>query len=516
MGRRLAVCAFVMCLHAMLVACGSRTGGARVPDAPAIGPMAASPIPPTVAAALPASPPPPIGSVVDECAVIPGVALAQTETTSNPIAIVGLTDRIDPVHAPRPANESERLLFRQLYETLVRADCLGRAVPGLAVSWRRDADGRTWLVTLREDARFSDGTPVAPRDVRASWTGDGVEGSLRPEVARLVESVTETGDRTLAIRLRSRRIDIPLSLAHPDLAIAKSVAGAAWPLGTRSGLGADGRTSPITITRDHVEVMRFLIAPGDPRDLLDRGVDLLLTENPATLDYANSLPSFQSSPLSWQRTRVLMTPGRPRDVPLLSSDQREALAADAVRGEARGARGPFWWQRLSDCEVPAASPAANATPSVPGQRTPSPITPRIVYDGRDDVARDLAERFVGLNRAAGPAVTAFLDVLLPDRPRRTYQRATGLTGDALAAARRSGRDAGYVVLLDSHPIDPCRDRQILVDEARWLDPETIVPLVETRVHAIIRRGRAGVTAEWDGGLRIAPAEAAPDSASRPR
>jgi hypothetical protein len=113
-------------------------------------------------------------------------------------------------------------------------------------------------------------------------------------------------------------------------------------------------------------------------------------------------------------------------------------------------------------------------------------------------------------------VTAFLDVLLPDRPRRTYQRATGLTGDALAAARRSGRDAGYVVLLDSHPIDPCRDRQILVDEARWLDPETIVPLVETRVHAIIRRGRAGVTAEWDGGLRIAPGKAAPDSASRPR
>ena len=64
-------------------------------------------------------------------------------------------------------------------------------------------------------------------------------------------------------------------------------------------------------------------------------------------------------------------------------------------------------------------------------------------------------------------------------------------------------DAGYVMSLDSRPIDPCRDLQALMDGARWLDPETIVPLVETRLQAIVRRGRSGVTAEWDGGLLIA-------------
>ena len=42
-----------------------------------------------------------------------------------------------------------------------------------------------------------------------------------------------------------------------------------------------------------------------------------------------------------------------------------------------------------------------------------------------------------------------------------------------------------------------------MDGAPWLDPETIVPLVETRLHAIVRRGRSGVTVEWDGGLLIA-------------
>jgi hypothetical protein len=59
--------------------------------------------------------------------------------------------------------------------------------------------------------------------------------------------------------------------------------------------------------------------------------------------------------------------------------------------------------------------------------------------------------------------------------------------------------------LDSRPVDACRDLLALMDGARWLDPETIVPLVETRLHAIVRRGRSGVTAEWDGGLVIAGA-----------
>src|SRR6185295_18665961 len=169
----------------------------------------------------------------------------------------------------------------------------------------------------------------------------------------------------------------------------------------------------------------------------------------------------------------------------------QVLADDAVRGEARGAQGAFWWQTLPDCDVTLSPP-----------RVQSPPAPRIMYDARDGAARDLAERFVGLARASSPAAAAWLDALLPDRPRRTYQRATGLTGEALALARRLGTDAGYVIALDSRPVDPCHDLQALMEGARWLDPETIVPLVETRVHAIVRRGRSGVTQEWDGGLVI--------------
>jgi hypothetical protein len=495
-GRGGAALGFIVCLQAMTWACSPRTTPVAEPVSSQPDPLAA---PPTTVTQTPAPPAPP--------ALPPATALRSEASSDDcalvaepgePVATVALNDRVDPANAPRPSNEGERVLFRQLYETLVRADCQGRVASGLAASWQLEADGRAWIVTLRENARFSDGTPVTAADVRATWTRDGTD-ELRPQVSRLVRSVALVDDRSLAITLRSGRLDAPMALAHPDLAIARSVAGSPWPLGTRSGrvAPADRTTRPaapslITVVRDTLPPIRFLIAPGDPRDLLDQGVDVLMTRDPAALDYAATLPHFQSVPLAWQRTHVLMTPWRSRSAPSLSDEQRQVLAGDAVRGEARGARAPFWWQMVPDCEALPAPPRNQPRP-----------TPRVVYDANDAAARDLAERLVGLVRVSGPAATAFLDALLPDRPLRSYQRATGLSGPDLAQARRLGADAGYVMSVDSRPVDPCRDLQILMEGARWLDPETIVPLVETRLRAVVRRGRSGVTAEWDGGVVIA-------------
>jgi hypothetical protein len=469
MDRGFTVFAVIVWLQAMTWACSSR---------PAPG-VPASPQTPSATTTLDREVP------SDDCAVI--------TTPGEPIATVALTGPVDPSHAPHPTNESERLLFRQLYETLVRVDCMGRVRPGLAAAWRLDTDGRTWIVTLRDNAGFADGTPLTPDDVRASWAGGAVGNELRPQVNRLVESIVATGARTLAITPRQQRGDAPLTLAHPDLAIARSVSDSPWPLGTHSGrtARADGPAS-VTLLRDGLPPVRFVMGRGDQRDLLDQQIDLLLTRDPATLDYAATLPQLQSVPLAWQRTHVLLTPGRLRQARSLSEEAREVLADDAVRGEARGARGPFWWQMFSDCGVAAPAPAPSSQP-----------TPRVVYDATDGASRDLAERLVGLAGSSSPGAAAFLDALLPDRPRRTFQRATGLTGEALAVALRRGTDAGYVMSVANRPIDPCRDLLSWIDEARWLDPETIVPLVETRLTAIVRRGRSGVSAEWDGGLVIA-------------
>jgi Bacterial extracellular solute-binding proteins, family 5 Middle len=429
-----------------------------------------------------------------------------------PIMSIALGDRVDAANAPHPSNESERLLFRQLYESLVRVDCDGRMQPALASAWRFDAATLKWIVTLRENARFSDETPVTAAAVVTDWTIGGLGIDLRPEVSRIVHSIIAVDDRTLEITLRNPSGDAPLSLAHTDLAISRRVPSSVWPLGTgpyriapQGEAATPARPSSITLVRaarnsaapnttNNLTSLRVLVAPGrDARDLLDEGVDLLLTRDPTAREYAATLPQFVSAPLAWQRTHVLLAPRRSTTARNLSIEEREALAHDAVRGEARGAMGPFWWQSLQGCEGLSAQPPAQ----------PAVTTGRIVYDGNDTVARDIAERLVGLVRVSSPPATAILDALLPNRPGRTYERATALTGEALALARRRGNDAANILALDARPLDPCREMQVVMEKVGWADAQTIVPLVDTRLQAIVRRGHSGVTTEWDGGLLLA-------------
>src|SRR5438477_3560095 len=62
-------------------------------------------------------------------------AVAAAPTSARDTVTIGLTEPVDPAHAPVPRNDAERLVFPQLYETLLQVDCEGRIVPGLARSW---------------------------------------------------------------------------------------------------------------------------------------------------------------------------------------------------------------------------------------------------------------------------------------------------------------------------------------------------------------------------------------------
>ena len=123
-------------------------------------------------------------------------------------------------------------------------------------------------------------------------------------------------------------------------------------------------------------------------------------------------------------------------------------------------------------------------------------------DGSDAASRDLAERFVGLALARRAQPATFLDALLPDRPRRTYQRATGLDGEPLAL--HAGWDATPATSCRSTigPLDACRELQVLMEAARWLDP---TPSFRSLIRGCTLScvGAVDITTEWDGGLLIA-------------
>jgi ABC-type transport system substrate-binding protein len=152
--------------------------------------------------------------------------------------VFALTDGVDPVHAPTPRNPSERIVFRNLYETLVLVDCAGHVGPGLAESWTTAEGGRVWTFTLRADARFWDGVEVHPESVKRAWsTGRSRAASNQTELPwpwldADTDSVTVLDERRLSVRLPVPVGESPVFFAHPALAVADRRPDSAFPQGT--------------------------------------------------------------------------------------------------------------------------------------------------------------------------------------------------------------------------------------------------------------------------------------------
>jgi hypothetical protein len=356
---------------------------------------------------------------------------------------------------------------RQLFETLVRFDCVGHLRPSLAVTWHPEDGGRVWILTLRPGARYWDGRPVTPADIAAEWAPDSVQGTAVR--AGGILAVTPAGERDLRLTLAAPRDSLPAALADPALAIART---------DRSGDVGTGRYRPGTAERpprilapsDTTTrgIVKLLPDPRDLRDVLDAGADLVITDDPATLTYAEARPELSLVPLPWSRTYVLVVPNR-SGISLDTTSTvrlRETLARDAVRVAARAAEPPFPW---GACAGPAAAPARAAVP----------VAPRIAYPAGDRIARDLAARIVAVGAAPARSIVA-------------------LDSSALRESLREGREAAYILAEPRAPLIPC------TGPVPWPAGVTLFPLVDTRQHAILRRGAPPMTVDWDGTVRLLP------------
>ena len=386
---------------------------------------------------------------------------------------------LDVTHAPHAQNSGARCAFAQAYETLINADCAGRAYPGLARSWTSD-DSRTRVtLSLRDEARFSDGEPVRASDVVAAWRTTGEMTNDVGQIARrLADGATVVNDHTLVVSLPDTQ---SLVLAHPALVVYKRRGGAAWPDGSGPYRAADAvPAAPNTLVMIPVTPHmgpRLVIRSrreADARDEIDAGADLLQTADPVVLSYAAARPGIAPIPTPWDRTYLLALPGGSATMPLAAAGAdsaafRASLARDAVRGEARPAEPPFWWNDAGGCALRDADPS------------PTERRARIVYRRDDHVARELAERLVALGGGA---------------------TAAGLAAQDFNEALRAGRDLGYVAQLPTRSIARCQDLAILRMAVPWLAPDLLIPLVETRGRVIVRSGRVAGTIDWDGTVRL--------------
>src|SRR4051812_12704217 len=90
-------------------------------------------------------------------------ALATAASAQQTVAIGNGTEpeTLDP-HKATDVSSAE-IIF-QLFEGLVSYGPDAAIVPGVAERWERSADGLSYVFHLRDNARWSDGTPVTAED----------------------------------------------------------------------------------------------------------------------------------------------------------------------------------------------------------------------------------------------------------------------------------------------------------------------------------------------------------------
>jgi extracellular solute-binding protein (family 5) len=439
-----------------------------------------------------------------------------------------LVDPVLPGHAPLATNDSEALVFRQLYETLVQVDCDGRVSPGLARSWQSTENGRVWVFTLRDSAFFSDGTPVSAADVRDAWalarSFPFVPGRPAPWSWIRQDAVQVSGPRQLIVRMTATPPNQAAFFAHTQLAVWKRSpewARGSGPFRVSAGSvswGFDLEPNPAHPFVDRGRsALEFSVHPGsDPRDVLGKA-DLLLLETRGALSYARSLGEFQTFPLAWSRTYVLVSPQYSGDRTQSKSwsELRGELAEHIVDADARPVSG-FSGSAIRDCTLPRNIAWAHVPPPDAIALDPDGGH-QLVYLEDDPDAKKLAERLVAL--AGDTTGTVHRKVLLGSMEAPSAEAdpvAVRLGPSVFASSLLVGDRWAYLVSLEGTFSDPCLDAAAFAGSVRWLTARVNtarprsgsalsmagIPLLTERNHAALRRGVAGVAQDWDGVLRL--------------
>jgi hypothetical protein len=397
---------------------------------------------------------------------------------------VALFDNIDPSHAPVWRNDAERLVFRHLYETLP-SEIKWPCVRPSSLADPSDVSRNSIVFTIRESARFWDGTPVRARDIVASV------GALDPSFGEL-DSVVALDERR--VKVMAHGINF-VWLESPTRAVVRST-GSSWPMGTGPYRveADDGFEDGVIVLRPvagHGPVIRFEDARGvDARDLLDRSTqtfDIIMSSDRKVRDYAASSGQYGDVYLGVHRAYLLLSFDRARaieqgySIPDLRSLLNE-FARDVVRSTYAVPIPEVEWTRaLQRCN--ADEPATVVSGATRSRR--------IVYDNTDPTSRDLADRIASL-AASDPTVAS----ALPGIESGAKLTSVGLTPSEFMASLARGSEFAYVVALRYDLPDVCRAVSELTNAAPWLGNDTrltdkVLPLVKTMLFALVAKPAAG-------------------------
>lgn len=111
-----------------------------------------------------------VSALIALSAVVPGKAAALESTYPQREFVASISSSIPDWRPHRAYNADEAQILTALYEGLFVYDPYNLdPLPGLASSYVVSKDGLLWTFTLREEAFFSDGTPITAAVFRDSW-----------------------------------------------------------------------------------------------------------------------------------------------------------------------------------------------------------------------------------------------------------------------------------------------------------------------------------------------------------
>ena len=193
--------------------------------------------------------------------------------------VVALANPVKPISpAVIEANE-EAEVAANIFETLLATDAQGTLIPSLCEKWEAMGAGRAFRLTLRKEIRFSDGTPLTAREVKAAFERTirtalpevpaalaAIRGSAehRAGSADGVEGIVVHGDDQLEIRLAEPLPIYPAMLTEASTGVARPAGETAEPKDAFVGTGpfrvASQRRETIVLQRNEL-----YWRPGVPR-----------------------------------------------------------------------------------------------------------------------------------------------------------------------------------------------------------------------------------------------------------
>lgn len=241
----------------------------------------------------------------------------------------------DPA-AVSPGSQSELMAADLLFDGLTdQAPGAPTAAPRLAATVEPSRDFKAWTFTLREDARFSDGTPVTAADVKFSFErlvkrGDGSLAAVRLEIVRGYDAFrTGVAEDLAGIRvLDDLELSVTLDVAYALL--PELLAGPAFGIVPRAAVEAPAPpfasapvgSGPFAFAGGTGDVVRLLRSQNGSAALLD-GIELHQYD-----DLDQAFDDFTAGDLDWS---------------LLSGDTVEAAAAQFGTGAFRPFHGELFY-----------------------------------------------------------------------------------------------------------------------------------------------------------------------------